>query len=48
MAETRKELEEKAARYRTFANDMTDRQTAERILALADELDRQARELSQE
>jgi hypothetical protein len=38
MRDERRELEEKAIRYRRLAREVADQQTAQRILALAEEL----------
>lgn len=39
MQQRRRELEQRAIRYRRLAGEVADRQTAERILALANELE---------
>jgi hypothetical protein len=44
MNESPQELERKAAKYRQMAQQVADKQTADRILALAKELEQQARQ----
>ncbi|MGC2316649.1 MAG: hypothetical protein WA615_09155 [Bradyrhizobium sp.] len=44
MDQTRQELEQRAARYRQLAREISDQPTADRILALAKELAQRAQE----
>ncbi len=44
MDQTRQELEQKAAKYRQLARQVTDKLTVDRIFALAEELEQQAKQ----
>ncbi len=44
MQQKRGELEQKAMKYRRLAREITDRQTVERILAVANELEARSAE----
>ena len=44
MDQTRQELEQKAAKYRQLARQVADKLTVDRIFALAEELEQQAKQ----
>jgi hypothetical protein len=48
MKESPEEIKKKAAKYRQLARQVFDEQAANRILALAEELERQARKPREE
>ena len=48
MDQSPEELERKAAKYRQMARQITDKQTADRIFALAKELEEQAKQQQQQ